>query len=169
MEMKQIGCFFAALLLFLAGSTVEACAQNDRQARKARRQQAVAQALEARHFLVDIDRMLPLRGRSHSLSMLYSVEVRNDSLFSYLPYVGRAFSIPYGGGDGLIFEAPITDYRTEPVKKGGTCITVEVRTSEDTYTYQFTVYPDGTVSLYVQPRQRDAINFQGELDTTGKP
>jgi len=37
------------------------------------------------------------------LTSPYSVEIRNDSIISHLPYYGRAYSIPYGGGDSSFF------------------------------------------------------------------
>lgn len=61
--------------------------------------------------------MQPMKGRSRALTSDYSIEIRNDSVFSYLPYFGVAYNVPYGGGKGLIFNAPITGYRKESLKK----------------------------------------------------
>ena len=46
-----------------------------------------------------------MKGRSRALTSDYSIEIRNDSVFSYLPYFGVAYNVPYGGGKGLIFNA----------------------------------------------------------------
>ena len=77
--------------------------------------------------------MLPMKGRSRSLTSNYSVEVRNDSVFSYLPYFGEAYNIPYGGGKGLIFNAPISQYQTKHLKKGKVQINFKVNNEEDKY------------------------------------
>ncbi len=50
--------------------------------------------------------LLNMRGRSIPLTSLYSLEIRNDSVISYLPYYGRAYSIPYGGATDFIAAIP---------------------------------------------------------------
>ena len=45
-------------------------------------------------FIFVAERMDPLRGRSRILTSSYDVRVNNDSLVSYLPYFGRAYSAP---------------------------------------------------------------------------
>lgn len=47
----------------------------------------------------------------------YTLEIRNDSVFSYLPYFGVAYNAPYGGGKSLNFNASITGYTTRALKK----------------------------------------------------
>ena len=61
---------------------------------------------------------MPIRGRNITLSTPYPLEIRNDSVFSYLPYYGRAYSVPYGGGSGLIFNAPLKEYTMDLDNKG---------------------------------------------------
>ena len=42
-----------------------------------------------------------MKGGSKHLTSDYSLEIRNDSVYSYLPYFGVAYNVPYGGGKGL--------------------------------------------------------------------
>ncbi len=143
--------------------TLPAQAQS-REEKKAGRAEAVAKALDARTFKVGVDYMIPRRGKSRALTSPYSVEVRGDSICSCLPYVGRGFNVPYGGGQGLNFSAAISQYEDEEGKKGRRLITIKVRSDEDSYTYRLTVYPDGQASLNVQPTERESISYRGELE-----
>lgn len=128
------------------------------------REEKVRNALETDRYTIDIDYMNPSQGAGHPLTNNYSITVRNDSLISHLPYAGRAYTIPYGGGKALNFSSPISSYKKETKKKGETEITIGLRNEEDSYTYRLTVYKDGSVSLHVQPTQRQSISFSGEMD-----
>lgn len=135
-----------------------------RKEKKERTERAVKEAIESRHYKINVNYMQPMRGRSRPLTSDYSIEVRNDSVFSYLPYFGVAYNIPYGGGKGLNFNAPITDYKTQSLKKGKTKIDFKTGNEEDKYEYSLTIYPNGSTSLHVLPTNRQAISYSGEMD-----
>ena len=120
--------------------------------------------LNADHYKINVDYMQPMKGRSRALTSDYSIEIRNDSVFSYLPYFGVAYNVPYGGGKGLIFNAPITGYRKESLKKGKTRIDFKTGNEEDKYEYSLTIYSDGSANIHIQPMNRQAISYSGELD-----
>ena len=144
--------------MLIAGMALPAFPQNAKE-----REANVRKALDADRYTVDINYMIPAKGPGRALTTDYSIAVRNDSLLSYLPYAGRAYNIPYGGGKALNFSAPIESCeKTE--KKGETEITIRTRNEEDSYVYRLTVYKDGNASLHVQPTQRESISFSGEME-----
>ena len=102
-------------------------------------------------------------GQSIQLSPYYSLKVRNDSVYSYLPYYGRAYMLPYGGGEGLNFEAKVVDYKQEMGKKGSYEITFSARTQEDYYTFHVTVYDNGS-SMSVKVAED---GYNGEVAIVG--
>ena len=112
----------------------------------------------------DVNTAMPMRGRSIPLTSLYSLEIRNDSVISYLPYYGRAYSIPYGGGNGLNFKAPLKEYNMKLDKKGNSVITFTARNPEDKFDFRVKVYSNGSTSIDVNMQNRQSISFQGELD-----
>lgn len=109
--------------------------------------------------------MQPMRGGSRNLTTNYTLEIRNDSVFSYLPYFGVAYNAPYGGGKSLNFNASITGYTTRALKKGKIQIDFKTRSDEDNYEYRLTIFPDGSTSIHVQPMNKQSISFTGEMDT----
>ena len=115
------------------------------------------------NYKIDVNTAMPMRGRSIPLTSLYSLEIRNDSVISYLPYYGRAYSIPYGGGDGLNFKAVLKEYSMEMDKKGNAVIEFIARNPEDRYEYRVKVFPNGSASIDVNMQNRQSISFQGEL------
>ena len=98
----------------------------------------------------------------------YSLEIRNDSVYSYLPYFGVAYNVPYGGGKGLNFSAPLSEYTSTYSKKGNAKITLKVRNEEDNYLYNITIYPNGSSNIQVTPTNRQSISFSGEMDLKKK-
>ena len=124
----------------------------------------VTNALNNRDYKIAIDRMYPMRGSSRHVSFGYSVEVRNDTLVSYLPYFGRAYNVPYGGGKGLNFTAPIASYQEFLKRNGLRHIEIGVTNDEDTYLYTIEVFDNGNASVDVHARQRERISFSGNVE-----
>jgi hypothetical protein len=152
------------MLLVVALMALEGCATAEERAARAAEQAArVKVALTEKRYKIMVERMYPMRGGSKNVSSNYSVEVRNDSLFSYLPYFGRAYQVPYGGGKGLNFTERIGSYRESQGKHGQRHIEIDVRNDEDTYLYTIDVYDNGNSDIEVQPRQRERISYSGEM------
>ena len=155
---------FLILTLFQVLVVLGGCVSSEeRAAQKAEFAKKVKVALDKREYKISINRMLPMQGGSKNVSYGYSVEVRNDSLFSYLPYFGGAYEVPYGGGKGLSFDAPIVHYQETKAKNGSRQIAIELKNDEDNYTYSITVFDNGSSSIDVQARKRERISFTGEM------
>ena len=140
----------------------------ERAARAAEQAKAVKTALQERNYQIAVNRMYPSRGASKIVSSGYSVEVRNDSLISYLPYFGRAYDVPYGGGNGLNFSAPIRNYKESQTKSDLRHIEIDVKNDEDTYLYTLDIFDNGSADINVRSRQREPISFSGQMEFRSK-
>lgn len=162
MIMKQV--LLSLALALLAVIALEGCATaEERAARAAEHAARVKVALTERHYKIRVDHMYPTKGGSKSVSSSYSVEVKNDSLFSYLPFFGRAYQVPYGGGKGLNFSERIGSYREALVKNGCRHIEINVKNNEDNYLYVIDVFDNGNSDIVVQAQQRERISYSGEM------
>ena len=161
MKNSLVSMVFSLLALVVLGG----CATSEERAARAAEQAAkVKAALTARNYKIGIDHMYPMKGGAKNVSYGYSVEVRNDSLISYLPYIGRAYNVPYGGGKGLNFDAPIESYQEAQMKNGQWQIEIGLKNDEDTYHYTIKVFDNGNASIDVQPRQRERISYSGQME-----
>ena len=131
--------------------------------RKRIQEMKVKEMLDNRHFKIEVDMMHPHTYPARQLSSYYSVEVRNDSLISYLPYFGGVYQVPYGGGKGLNFEERIGNY-SETQIKDKRHIEIEVKNDEDTYLYTLEVFDNGSSSIDVLARHRDRISYTGDME-----
>lgn len=149
-------------LIFLIAA-MPATAQS-RSEKKARIERIVRDAIDSKAYKIDVNRMQPMRGGSRALTADYSLEVGNDSVHSYLPYFGVGYNIPYGGGKGLVFSEPITDYKVKELKKGGVQIDFKARSEGDNYEYSLTIFPNGSTAIHVRASNRQSISYTGDMD-----
>ena len=155
--MRRLIFSLSVIILTIACGTLSPAEQAE-QARKIRT------ALDERRYKIDVRMMYPRRGPSKSVASNWSLEVRGDTLVSYLPYIGRAYNIPYGGGKGMNFTALIGSYTEEKGRKGERLITMSVDNEEDQFVYRVEVFSDGQATIDVQPRERESISYSGELE-----
>ena len=110
-----------------------------------------------------VDRALPQSNRLLNLTSDYNIRIAGDSVYSYLPYFGEAYTAIIGRQDGLVFDGPITGYKVSKGKQGAIDIKFSARTFEDRYDYTLTVYPNGSSYLSVNPDRKSSISFDGKL------
>lgn len=134
-----------------------------KQERKEQREMEVKETVESGRFTIDVNRAVPMSGRSVNLTSPYSLELRGDSVISYLPYYGRAYSAPYGGGKGLNFQEQASEMEQTQKKKGSTELKFRVRTDEDVYAFRVEIFPNGSSTINVTPVNKQGITFYGEI------
>ena len=125
--------------------------------------QQVQEALEARHYTIAVDWMKPLGGVPRQVNSDYELKVNGEELDCYLPYIGRAYRLPYGGGKGLNFKAPIQDYSIHQLTSNRSQIEFTVRNDEDVYLFRIDVFDNGKSIIDIMAQDRDAISFDGEM------
>lgn len=162
--MKNVRLFWLlGIVLLLVGQSLCAQTKKDKSEKKV---QEIKELIDNRRFTVDVNRAVPMRGRIINLTSPYSLEMRGDSVISYLPYFGRAYTAPYGGGEGLRFEKSITDYQASFNKKGTAQIKFRARTDDDAYTFNVQIFSNGSATINVSPVNKQHITFHGELAPT---
>ena len=134
----------------------------------AEQEAAVRTNIQNRNFTVNVIRAIPTGSRNVNLTSPYSIRLEGDMVYSYLPYFGRAYNIPYGGGEGLVFEAPVSDYRVVAGKKGSQTITFTAASDAGENRFTIDVYPGGSSQVTVIPAGRQAIRYDGTLDASGR-
>ncbi|MDR2774522.1 MAG: DUF4251 domain-containing protein [Tannerella sp.] len=147
------------LMIMFGCSSVKGLTNEEKNAKEA----ALREAIEKRAYVVDVDRMLPMNGNARALTSPYSLEVKGDMVKSYLPFYGRAYSIPYGGGEGLNFESTVTGYKSSFDDKGRAVVEFETKTKEDQVVFRMEIFPDGSTSINVISNNRQAISFRGTV------
>lgn len=159
--MKRVK-FFYCLYIGLALTVFPVLAQN-KQLKKEVLEQQIKDEINEGNYIIEINKAYPAGGRTVDLTSGYHIEIKNDSLVSDLPYFGKAGSIPYGGGKGLIFNSPLTKYKAVYHPKRRIKIDFSVINEEDTYFFHLIIYQNAKAYLTVYPVNRQMISYTGYL------
>ncbi len=147
------------LMLILGGfAAIPSWAQNKSS------QDEIKKIAESKEYTIDVNIALPMRGRNIPLTSHYSLEIKKDSVISQLPYFGRGYNIPYDGGEGLNFEAPIEEYTVKTDKKGNIQVEFSTRSQDDALDYRIKIFENGSSTIDVSMQNRQSISFIGELN-----
>lgn len=105
------------------------------------------------------------------LTSSYSLKISQDEVKSALPYYGRAYGVPYGGGRGLFFSGVPEEYSDLVSKPGQRKISFKVRTDEDLFIFNVAIdFPEdesgdreATAFITVSSGQRQSISYRGRV------
>jgi len=133
-------------------------------AEKDGKRQAVANAIADRQWRIDIHSISTMRYGSRTVAPDFYLELRGDTLRSYLPYLGQV-QVPsmQSPSIGLNFEAPVLSYKQSRPKSKYTQIDIDIKSSEDTYHYIIEIDDSGEATIRVRPLHRDPVSFNGTM------
>jgi hypothetical protein len=138
-------------------------AQDSKEGKQAKQSQILS-LLESKHYMFVAQQALPLSEGMRILTSPYDVRVMGDTVISYLPYFGRAYSAVIGTTDeGLNFTSKKSDYEQKPAKKGGWTVTIKPRNQNIVQNMVFLISESGATSLQVNCRDRQGISFNGYI------
>lgn len=160
MIMKKVVFLMISLVLLTACGTNNGLTKVERDALVTRQ---VQEGLDTRHYTIAVDWMRPLGGMARHVSSTYELKVNGDEVDSYLPYIGEAYRLPYGGGKGLNFKGKIKDYTINYPTSNRSHIEFNVTNEEDTYYFRIDVFNNGKAVIDIIAQERDAISFDGEM------
>lgn len=100
------------------------------------------------------------------------LRIKNDSVFSYLPFFGeRRFAIEYGRNNGAIeMHGAISNYNVKAGKNNSKIISFTANTEGniENFNVSITVYPNFKSELYVNGAARTFIRYDGLLTPTAQ-
>lgn len=154
----------------LAAMVLNGCATSkEKAARKTEQAAKVKAALAEKHYKIVVNSMADLsetdEKRSPQLLSTYRLEVRNDSLITFLPHYGYNHILGEAGVGtrGLILYEPISSYQEELTKKSKRHIEISVEKEDDTLIFMIEVSANGNSNISVRSRRRERISYSGNL------
>lgn len=133
--------------------------------KKERKQLFVVGAIAAKRWHIDISSMSTMRYGARTVTPDFYLELRGDTLRSYLPYLGQAQVSMMSPSIGLNFEEPVLSYKeSKPKSNKYTQIDIDVKTREDSYHYVIDVFDSGQACIRVRSMNRDPISFDGTME-----
>ncbi len=124
----------------------------------------MAEAVTTKQMHIDITSMNTLRYGSRTVTPDFFLELKGDSVRSYLPYLGQAYQAPMmSPSQGLNFVTKAKSMKVSQPKKDQSRIEIDMKTEEDTYNYVIDLYDSGKAYIHVRSQHRDPISFDGDF------
>ena len=124
----------------------------------------IEEMIKNHSFIFVAERMNPLRGRSRILTSSYDVRVNNDSLVSFLPYFGRAYSAPVDPTKvGTQFISTKFTYHINAERNNRWQVSLTPKDVSSIQELLFTIFDNGTTSLSITSTSKDQISYDGYL------
>ena len=145
---------------------------------------AVKQLIQSKNYVFKAQYVYPLNndviqllngqgaGNPRYLNYGYDLQVKPDTIISYLPYFGEAyFNVGYNSSNdsGIKFTSTKFDYATTEKKKGNFLINIKPKDARYTNQLILTISSTGSASLSVISVNRQSITFTGYIEDKEKP
>ncbi len=159
--MKKISILIlVAVFLGISGFQDE-----NKKEKKARQRLEMAQLIQNGRFRFVARSVNSELGTFNHLTTSYDLVIDSMQVKAFLPYFGRAYSVPYGGSGGVHF-----DLTAESIEKNWNekkklfTISTELSDSEDSYSLYLTAGLDGYADLKINFRNRTWITYFGTIE-----
>ncbi len=154
--MKKIDrSLFLFLLYFFSVSIVHAQEKNE---------VALKNLLTTKTFVFKAQSAWPLQGTVIQLNAGFDMKVIDDSINTYLPYFGRAFTASYNSSGGINFTSTKFDYKLKEKSKGGWEVDIKPSDAKDITQMLYSISTNGFATLQVLSNNRQAISFYGIIE-----
>jgi len=152
--MKQL-TILTGFVLFLAGLAPVNAQELDKA--------TVKKLIDSKTYIFHAQSATPLGGSTRQLTSDYNLNLIGDSLVSYLPYFGRAYTAPMPNETGLDFISSDFTYKVKERKKGGWDVTIEPKDQRNVRSMLLSISESGYTSLSVTSNSRQPISFYGYI------
>ena len=164
--MKNIVVLFSVIFIFTACSSTKEMSSSKAENRKLKKlvqQEVVKQAVEARRYIIKVDRLYSVRGGYIDLMPRSNFVIVNGEIASIsLGYVGRSFSRPISG---INFNARTSSYKLENNEtKGVYKIQMSVKYGSDKFDVYLTIGNEGHCNITINNAYIQTVSYSGDLE-----
>lgn len=165
--MKKLAILLVILISVSAAQAQETAKKSKKELKAEKRALQMAEIkaiVESRNFVFDARTANPMNGGTINLTTDYNLKIRNDSVYSYLPYYGVAYSaVSYGGTNSpMNFSHAVEEYSSE-LAKNGYMVKFKTRNAGDVLNCTLHVSETGSSTLSVSSMNRQSISYFGDL------
>ena len=159
--MKKMFIFILLLLTVSMGAMAQESRKERREDRDREKAAEIAKLIETGNLRFLAQFALPMSGGSIHLTSEYTLDIEGEKVTSWLPFFGRAYSVPYNSREGGIKFSEKVDKPVWKRVKHGYRTLVEVKTGDDFYSLNLNVTDSGYGTLDVSSKNRQPISFNG--------
>lgn len=125
----------------------------------------IGKLLKDTAFMFNATDMMVRGGGNVNLSYTCDVQVKNEIVKSYLPFMGKAYYVSTDRdikNSGFDFTLPLQYYNFNKNKSGYSAV-LKVKNGNDLLNYRFYITKTGSATLTVGSSRRQSISFYGSI------
>lgn len=154
---------FSATLLFAQQTKSKKQLKKEAKAQKI---QLIRDGVNNKTFVFKAFSVVPKTERTKSLINDFGMEVKGDSIFSYLPYYGKIYSRERQdasfNNSPMGFAQTMESYKRTKTKKGYE-VRIKVNNNNDIIDLVFHISKNGSATLVASSLNRQAISYMGDI------
>lgn len=162
--MKKLYNLFIAVLPFVTATLIFGCSGTKSVSNEQVTDSTILRNMIAAQTFVFVPQYAsPMGFRKRYLTGSYDISVQKDTVISYLPYFGRAYTAPLSPTDvDFDFTSTKFSYTITPNRKGWN---VSIKPRDQSYLEElyFTIYTNGSASLNVISINKSFISYDGYI------
>jgi hypothetical protein len=158
-KILSAGIYCSLLIVALLFSSNNSMAQDSKKEKKLA---AIKALIDSQNYVFKAQSAMPMSGATRQLNYDYDVKVSKDTINSYLPYYGRAYTAPMDPTQGGIhFISKDFEYTVTPGKKQGWDIVIKPKDVPEVQMMNLSVSSEGYATLQVTSTTKQPISFNG--------
>lgn len=130
--------------------------------KKAYQIEQIRTIVRSKNFVFKALTVVPKNERVKTLTSDFGIEVKNDSVYSYMPYFGNTYSRDYSSfkDSPMGFMQPIDSYKMERTRSGYV-VRIKVKNQHDIIDLTFHISKTGNASVSASSINRQSISYSG--------
>ena len=158
---------FSVLLAFsvtvtYARNTVNKSNKQLKAKQKAWQMEQIKTVIRSKSFVFKAQTVIPKNDMTKTLTTDFGIDVKNDSVYSYMPYFGNTYSRDYSSfkDSPMGFMQPIDNYSTKRAKSGY-IVRIKVKNGRDIIDLTFHISKTGNATVSASSINRQGITYTG--------
>jgi hypothetical protein len=149
------------LLLFALVFSLLSCSQNTV---KTSGTTAMEKIASDKNFVFKAQTAYPSRSAAIQLTPGFDLQVISDSVSAYLPFYGRAYTVPISNtGGGVRIESKWSQYNVTRKKKSVE-ISITPKKGDDIREINMVLFENGYARVYITSNSREPISYSGTIE-----
>jgi hypothetical protein len=157
--MKKINISIIGIVMIFILKSLPASSQEN----ASHKSNNIINLVNAKEFTFIAQSVMPSHGGYRTLTSDYELTVAGDSIISYLPYFGQAYSITDPNSNPLQFTSINNKISVTPSKKGNYNVTINFINGGDVRQLNLSVTSSGNSTLNAIFNNRQPISFNGYI------